>query len=393
MARQKLLGALLATIALGCSADGTTVIDKDTGTTPPVDRNPTPPPPPPPGPPPPPPPPGTDGGMDALVPPPPPVDGGTDDDVVRPTFDVAPLDVMRRDVQPNYDAFFADNPPPRYCGPDGSAADAPAPPPLPGGTPECPDDLTHEGCECTTIGEMHSCWPGARANRNRGICRDGMARCEPYDELSGRWGPCVGAVLPTPGVVRGPGACQCFSQGRWQIDNTSPCFVQTGGLYYAVSTYLSGMTAQCPTLAPGARPPFMPMAGQPFSTNSLTVDCTGQFELCYAIKAGSAATPLPTDCTVARVCTSAWYGTRNVAQTFPPLPGWSGMDQACAQRFVMSGGYGEMSVVGQSSECEMINDRGAPYVFNRVTYCPLRCNMTPTLPECVGCGNGGSGMF
>lgn len=363
---------LLGVLALGCSAGGSQVEDLEAdsgGTT--VDR-------------------GTitprrDGGMDAGV------DPG---DIGRPMFgDIPGLDVVRRDVQPNYDAFFADNPPPRYCGPDGGGADAPPPPPLPGGTPECPDDLTREGCQCFTMGETRPCWPGLRANRNRGVCRDGVSRCEPYDELSGRWGPCMGAVLPTPGVTRGPEACQCFSQGRWQIDNTSPCFVQVGSQYWAVSTYLRGMTAQCPMLAAGAMPPFAPMAGQNFSTNTLTVDCTGQFQLCYTIRAGDAAHPTPTDCVVGRACTSAWYGTRNMPQTMPPLPGWSGADQACAQRFVMSGGYGEMSVVGTSSECDAVSDRGAPLVFNRVTYCPLRCNMTPSLPECMGCGNGGSGMF
>lgn len=359
---------LIGVLALGCSAGGDTVLDDDAGGSGDDRGTITP---------------GRDGGIDGGVG----LDGG------RPMFgDIPPIDVARRDVQPNYDAFFADNPPPRFCGPDGGAVDAPAPP-TPTGTAECPDDLTREGCQCFNVGEMHACWTGLRANRNRGICHDGMTRCEPYDELSGRWGPCTGAVLPTPGATLGPGACQCFSQGRWQIDNTSPCFVQVGTQYWAVSTYLRGTTSQCPMLAAGAMPPFAPMAGQPFSTNSLTVDCTGQFQLCYTIRAGDAAHPTASDCVVGRACTSAWYGTRNMPQTMPPLPGWSGTDQACAQRFVTSGGYGEMSVQGTSSECDSVSDHGAPYVFNRVTYCPLRCNMTPSLPECMGCGNGGSGMF
>lgn len=68
-------------------------------------------------------------------------------------------------------------------------------------------------------------------------------------------------------------------------------------------------------------------------------------------------------------------------------------DAACARRFVDHGGYGEMSVTGQSSECQHIDDGGQPYVFNRVTYRPTRCSMSPSLPECVHCGNGGAGMF
>src|SRR3989339_2154415 len=38
-------------------------------------------------------------------------------------------------VEPNWDAFFATDPPPQYCGPDGGGTT----PPLPGGTPDCPD--------------------------------------------------------------------------------------------------------------------------------------------------------------------------------------------------------------------------------------------------------------
>ena len=332
------------------------------------------------------------GGRDAGV-----LDGRSTLDLGPLTFDVQARDVPPRDVQPNYDAFFADNPLPRYCGPDGGN-DAGPPPMLPGGTAECPDDLTREGCPCTALGEMHSCWPGLRANRDRGTCHDGMTRCEPYDELGGRWGACEGYTLPDPAVHLGPASCQCFSRGQWEITNSSPCFITYGSgaptdPVYAVSTYLDAAgQAHCPTQSSNMPPP-RPMAGTNFSQDFLTVDCTGQFELCYAIRAGDATHPLASDCTVARVCTSAWYGTANVRQAFPPLPAWAGTDAACTRRFVDQGGYGEMTVTGQSSECQRIDDAGHPYVFNRVTYCPARCSMTPTLPECARCGNGGAGMF
>lgn len=313
-------------------------------------------------------------------------------------LDVPPVDARVRDVQPNFDAFFADNPPPQYCGPDGST-DAGPPPELPGGTPECPDDLNREGCECLQIGARRPCWPGLRANRNRGICRDGMTTCQPYDELSGRWGPCEGYQLPAPGVRFGPSSCQCFSAGRWELLNTSPCFVTygqgAGATLYAVSTYLDGQNrAQCPTLSASQPPPPRPQAGTHFSPNFLTVDCTGQFELCYVIRAGDATRPSPSDCVVARTCTMAWYPEANQRRELPPLPAWTGSDPACARRFVDGGGYGEMTVRGRSSECQAIDDgMGGEYVFNRVTYCPSRCNTMPTLPECANCGNGGSGNF
>jgi hypothetical protein len=60
----------------------------------------------------------------------------------------------------------------------------------------------------------------------------------------------------------------------------------------------------------------------------------------------------------------------------------------CAQKFNSTGGYGEMSVVGESVECNGVNK-----VFNRVGYCPSSCNSNPSGPGCAGCSNGGSGSF
>lgn len=303
--------------------------------------------------------------------------------------DTGPRDAY---LAPNPDAFFFADPPPEICYPDGGMGPWPDPP---GGTPECPDDRRREGCRCDTIGAREPCWPGPRRNRNRGICMDGTAECIPYDEFGGAWGPCEGAVLPVPGVELGPNACECFSMGRWAIDNLSPCFVDYGGgSIYAVSTFIgAGGMAACPTTI-SPTPPPAPEPGQPWSTNRLTVDCEGHFELCYTLRAGSATTPSPTDCVVARVCTEAWYEVAGVAQEFPVLPGWTSTNPTCSAAFQNTGGYGEMSVLGFSRECDDIDDgMGGEYVFNRVNYCPIRCNTMPTLPECMGCMMGGSGGF
>lgn len=290
------------------------------------------------------------------------------------------------DVEPNPDAFFADDPPPMMCLEDGTMG-----PPVdpPGGTPECPDDKNREGCRCDTLGEMAPCWPGLRVNRNRGICRDGVTTCDPLDEFTGRWGPCVGYVLPVEGEALGPPACRCFSVGRWEIDNLSPCFATfSPGGTYAVSTHPD--TGMCPSIS---TPPPTPPSSI-WSRDRLTVDCEGRFELCYTIKVGDADAPSPADCTVARSCTgSFWYMTRDVIQELPDLPSWVGTDTACAAQFVDRGGYGEMSVLGLSVECDPIDEGGAEYVFNRISYCPFRCNSDPTGPGCAGCEMGGSGSF
>lgn len=294
----------------------------------------------------------------------------------------------RRDAVPNPDAFWAMDPPPMECLEDGTMRPLEDPP---GGTPECPDDKNREGCPCTMVGETAPCWPGLRANRNRGICVDGTTECMPFDEFRGTWGPCVGAVLPVDGVERGPQACQCFSAGRWELDNLSPCFItyNPGGTIYAVSTNPS--TGQCG--AADGPPPTPPAAT--WTDNRLTVDCEGRFNLCYTLKAGDADSPSPSDCTVARVCTGEfWYETRDVVQDLPALPSWVGADPTCAAQFANSGGYGEMSVLGLSVECDEIDDgMGNEYVFNRVNYCPLECNTNPSAPGCENCMMGGSGMF
>lgn len=313
---------------------------------------------------------------------------------VRPDAPYA-FDTGPPPVTPNPEAFWESDPPPRQCLEDGTMTPLPEPP---GGTPECPSDKNREGCRCEPIGARAPCWPGLRVNRNRGICRDGMTECLPYDEFTGVWGPCMGAVLPVPGVRLGPQACRCFSQGRWALENLSPCFIEySGGRgVYAVSTYVDGGgVARCPSLPSGASPPPAPMPGTNWTRNTLTVDCAGRFELCYTLRAGNAEMPMPSDCMLARVCTgSVWYPEAGREMRLPDLPSWTSADSACAQRFRDSGGYGEMSVRGLSLECEPIDDgAGGEYVFNRVNYCPLRCNREPTAPGCERCMMGGSGMF
>jgi hypothetical protein len=290
------------------------------------------------------------------------------------------------------DAYFANDPPPMYCGYDGGML-----PPITG-TVQCPSDKNREGCPCPKAGMTAACWPGLRVDRDIGQCKDGTTMCVSANEgLSTVWGKCEGYVLPEQGATTGAAACKCFSSGQWLINNLSPCFVsgnaQNTAPFYAVSTIQEGDAgnAQCPSIS-GVP---VPAPSQPWSTDSLTVDCEGHFKLCYTLKAGSSANPMPSDCVVATSCTEGDYTTANMSQTFPPLPGWTGgSDTTCATAFNTTGGYGEMSVVGLSELCEKIdNGSGQPLVFNRVQYCPTACNSNPSGPGCMNCMQGGSGMF
>jgi hypothetical protein len=289
------------------------------------------------------------------------------------------------------DAFWSQDPPPMYCGPAGGGT----PPTPPGGTPDCPDDKNREGCPCPTTGQTAACWPGLRINRGLGICKDGMTTCVQQGESNKAWGPCMGYVLPQPGVTSGKEACKCFSSGQWAIDNVVPCIADYGGgQVYATSSYIDASgTVQCPANAPMTPPPA-PQPGTTWSTNSLTVDCAGHFKLCYTIKAGNVSSPQPGDCVVTQACTEADYVTANQLQKFPDLPAWTSTDTACGAAFENTGGYGEMSVIGQSVRCDKVDDgSGNPFVFQRDGYCPLACDTNPSGPGCMGCTNGGSGMF
>jgi len=210
---------------------------------------------------------------------------------------------------------------------------------------------------------------------------DGMTTCMQSGETTLTWGPCNGEVLPVPGAT-GKAACECFSAGHWNIANLSPCFYTDSTGSGAISTI--GATMMCPsdfTMAPS----------QSWSTDTLTVDCAGSFNLCYTIKAGNGKSPQASDCTVAQVCSSSYYTTAGVTQTWPDLPGWisSASASACVTQFTTTGGYGQMSVAGQSSECETIPEK----VFQTVTYCPLSCNMPNPPASCAQCSAGGGGTF
>ena len=292
---------------------------------------------------------------------------------------------------PGADAFFAKDPPPQWCGPDGGATK----PPTPTGSIDCPSDKNREGCPCTQEGDKQACWPGLRKNRSLGICKDGVAICQRRNELTLEWGPCEGYVLPSATATTGKAACACFSEGEWSLKNLSPCFFTVSGnsTVYMLSTLSS--TGMCPTdLSATQLPP--PAPKEAFSENTLKVDCEGHFKLFFAIRAGDPNAPKATDCTVAKVSTEADYPVKSQLTKFPDLPSWVATDSKCVKQFYDTGGYAEFSVLGKSWMCEAIDDgKGGEHVFQRATYCPLKCNeaANKSLPECVNCVNGGGGKF
>jgi hypothetical protein len=277
------------------------------------------------------------------------------------------------------DAYFAMDPPLMYCG-----VEAGAQTPITGSA-MCPSDKNREGCPCDTPGMTAPCWPGLRADRDIGQCKDGTTTCISNGEaLNQVWGACQGYVLPTAGATAGSAACKCFSSGTWAIANVEPCTYTFGSQTGDVSTIEADGGIGCPPF-----PNMMPPTTAPavWSTDTLQVDCEGQFKLCFTVKAGDPNNKMTTDCVVGQSCVSGDYTQANATQAFPPLPGWLGTDAACAAKFAASGGYGEMSVQGVSEYCEPIgaDDGGAPMVFNTLPYCGPDAG--------ASCQSGGSGGF
>jgi hypothetical protein len=297
-----------------------------------------------------------------------------------------PQTVVDAAPDPAPDAFFINDPAPPVCAEDGSMQE----PMTPGGTAACPDDKNREGCPCPKPGAEAACWPGKRLNRHHGICKDGMTTCADTVEFGLQWGPCKGYVLPDEGALAGPDACRCFSSGQWTLSNIAPCIGPDNSYLYWSRVNADG------TLDCGTASNMRPTPSGSWSEGTLNVDCAGQFKLCYTIKAGSVSNPKPDDCVVMQTCVDTWYEKAGTDQKLDDLPAWvsNSSASACAAQFAINGGYGEMSVIGKSIECDAVDDgKGNPYVFHRTDYCKPTCRMTPDTPECRACQTGGSGMF
>ncbi|HEY2517109.1 MAG TPA: hypothetical protein VGI39_39825, partial [Polyangiaceae bacterium] len=184
-------------------------------------------------------------------------------------------------------------------------------------------------------------------------------------------------------------------------ENLVPFFINySDGKTYSISTSQDadgGATVFPPVSNSMPEPP--PTPTENWSKDDLTVDCAGTFTLCYELKAGDFNNPLPSDCSITKVCLPAtYYAQAGTAQPFPPLAGWEAdaTHGACANQFHNQGGYGEMSVLGESVECQHIDDgAGNSFVFHRIQYCEAKC-LDPANkndPACATCGQDGSGTF
>ena len=284
------------------------------------------------------------------------------------------------DLSVDRDAFFQQDPPVMYCGLDGGAAFVTPSPP--GGTLDCPDDKNLEGCPCPMLGMTAACWPGKRINRGLGVCMDGMTTCTQSAEIGTTWGPCMGAVLPTPGATDGADACKCFSHGLWDVDNFSPCGLGADAMH--VTSMYSSSAPPSPNPSPSAINcnNQTPTAANIWAHDTVTADCAGRFKLCYTLKAGDVMNPKTTDCIVQTVCTRAT--TRRSTRRRPGRRCRAGPRRRrrhrARWRSSPPAATEKSSVSGETLTCDQL----ANHVFQRVTYCAQGA---------PNCSSGGGGQF
>jgi hypothetical protein len=267
-----------------------------------------------------------------------------------------------------------------------------------GGTPPAPTDASPQSsidAATDALGEAEGTGDdGSATGANPGDAAGGEfgdGGAEGGGSIAAEGGTTDGEGGTPPVCDGGAGdATSCFSTGDWSIDNLEPCFITTmdsmGDPITTAYASTPGNPVQC-GLDPNSGAPIVPAT---WSTDSLEVDCSGVFALCYTLKAGDGTNPQAGDCVVAQTCTAAHYGPAGSTMAFPALPGWSSSpDQsACTAAFVATGGYGEMSVTGQTDACQNVQR-----VFQTVVYCPTACGGPDAPSQCATCMAGGGGPF
>lgn len=178
--------------------------------------------------------------------------------------------------------------------------------------------------------------------------------------------------------------CTCVTAGSWHLANVSPCVLRGDKPWMFSASLTDGGLLDCGTSV--IEPPSPPSSE--WTTSAIELSCTGDFEVCWVIRAGSYLDPKPTDCVIARVCTSFSYPTASLRMTLPELPGWVSDEHACIEAFA-EGGYGQATLQGSSDSCGRIETTaGNPVVFDITNYCKVSCQMTPEAPECSNCQPG-----
>jgi len=92
-----------------------------------------------------------------------------------------------------------------------------------------------EGCACID-GQTQNCYPGPMANKGVGACVEGTQTCD----LSGQWGQCKGAVLPSPE------ACNTIDDDcNGQVDDMGMLSCGIGGCNMMVLACENGKINSC----------------------------------------------------------------------------------------------------------------------------------------------------
>lgn len=135
---------------------------------------------------------------------------------------------------------------------------------------DCDGDVD-EGCACTN-GQTQKCYTGSMETKGVGACVEGNQTCD----LAGQWGPCVGAVLPSP-----EGCNNVDDDCNGQVDDMGMLSCGIGGCNMMVLACENGKINSC-------------MPGNPTLEvcDGIDNDCDQQVDETFPEKDGACATGL-----------------------------------------------------------------------------------------------------
>lgn len=248
-------------------------------------------------------------------------------------------------------------------------------------------------CACKA-GEKRPCYPGDPATRGKGECKDGEQTCL----VSGQWGSCVGAVVPSPEICDGKD-----NNCNGTIDETFPtqgqlCFIVTGGAQGPCSY---GRLDSC-----GASPDYKPVCKAIYQAttaeicnNGIDDDCDGVIDNsppCDCRQSTSTSDPKVQDCSKmpkslwntgickpgSQTCNfnGVWSGCLN--ETPPSLETCDGKDNDCNGQ--TDEADPQLNTACQLQQNQGVCQEGTNQCQNGALVCVAKVTQPPQLDLCNG---------
>jgi hypothetical protein len=276
----------------------------------------------------------------------------------------------------------------------GSVGNAPGSSEVCNGVDDNSDGQVDEGCGCKP-GTTQACYTGPVGTRGKAPCKDGTQECKGSGEF-GKWGDCVGSVLPTAGSPcdgsipdevcgdgkdnDGDGLVDCADsdcasaevctkeQCHDGVDNDNDGQVDcadsdcenvdaecikkkeecsAGGTVYVNNVWYCslGTTQYGVHLWSGLAWGQNAGCGGDFGTGgTFTAKCAGTYDVCAHVLSKANA------CEITSQCVKVVVPTDNGTVDLPPFPGFSDKTGPCPDSLFLAGGHTCIGVSGKTTD-------------------------------------------